>query len=145
MHQPSHTPEPRVFQLDLVVAEADIDMLDHASNIAFVRWIQDVALAHSAAVGMSFEAYQRLGAVFMVVRHEIDYLRPALRGDVLQARTWISSVRAASCERSTHLVRASDGQLLAKGLTTWGFIEMATGRPRRIPEEVRVAFRGYIH
>ena len=145
MTQPIAQPQPGVFQLDLTVAEADIDMLDHASNIAFVRWIQDVALAHSAAVGLTFEAYQRLGAVFMVVRHEIDYLRPALRGDVLQARTWISSVRAASCERSTHLVRASDGQLLAKALTTWGFIEMATGRPRRIPEEVRVAFRGYIH
>jgi acyl-CoA thioester hydrolase len=120
-------------------------MLNHASNIAFVRWIQDVALAHSAAVGLDFEAYQRIGAVFMVVRHEIDYMRPALRGDVLQARTWISSVRAASCERSTQLLRASDGQLLAKGLTTWGFIEMASGRPRRIPEDVRVAFRGYIH
>jgi acyl-CoA thioester hydrolase len=143
--QPSESSEPRIFQLDLVVEEADIDMLNHASNIAFVRWIQDVALAHSAAVGLDFEAYQRLGAVFMVVRHEIDYMRPALRGDTLQARTWISSVRAASCERSTQLVRASDGQLLAKALTTWGFIEMATGRPRRIPEDVRVAFRGYIH
>jgi len=143
--QPIPQPERRVFQLDLTVAEADIDMLDHASNIAFVRWIQDVALAHSAAVGLTFEAYQRLGAVFMVVRHEIDYVRPALRGDRLEARTWISSVRAASCVRSTHLVRASDDQLLARALTTWGFIEMATGRPRRIPEEVRVAFRGYIH
>ncbi len=145
MTQPEERSEPRIFQLDLVVEGADIDMLGHASNIAFVRWIQDVALAHSAAVGLDFEAYQRLGAVFMVVRHEIDYMRPALRGDVVQARTWISSVRAASCERSTQLVRASDGQTLAKGLTTWGFIEMASGRPRRIPEDVRVAFRGYIH
>jgi acyl-CoA thioester hydrolase len=137
--------ERRTFDLDLVVGDGDIDMLGHASNIAFVRWIQDVALAHSAAVGLGFEAYQRIGAVFMVVRHEIDYMRPALRGDALQARTWISSARAASCERSTLLVRASDAQVLAKGLTTWGFIEMATGRPRRIPEHVRVAFRGYIH
>jgi acyl-CoA thioester hydrolase len=138
-------PAPRTFELDLVVADGDIDMLGHASNIAFVRWIQDVALAHSAAVGLGFEAYQRIGAVFVVVRHEIDYMRPALRGDALQARTWISGVRAASCERTTQLVRVSDGQLLAKGLTAWGFIEMATGRPRRIPDEVRVAFEGYIH
>ncbi len=145
MTQPDAHSEPRIFQLELVVADGDIDMLGHASNIAFVRWIQDVALAHSAAVGLDFAAYQRLGAVFMVVRHEIDYMRPALRGDVLQARTWISGVRAASCVRSTELVRAHDGQPLSKGLTTWGFIEMASGRPRRIPEDVRVAFRGYIH
>lgn len=137
--------EPRTFQLDLVVSDGDIDILGHASNIAFVRWIQDVAMAHSAAVGMGFEAYQRLGAVFVVVRHEIDYVRPALRGDGLQARTWISSVSAAKCQRSTHLVRAADGQILARGLTTWGFIEMASGRPRRIPDEVRVAFDGYVH
>ena len=72
---------PDTFRLDLTVADDDIDVLGHASNIAFVRWIQDVAIAHSAAVGLDLEGYRRLGAVFVVVRHEIDYLRPALRGD----------------------------------------------------------------
>ena len=38
----------------------------------------------------------------------------------------------------------ADGQLLAKGLTTWGFIELATGRPRRIDQELRVAFAPYV-
>jgi acyl-CoA thioester hydrolase len=137
--------EPRTFQHELAVTDDDIDVLGHASNIAFVRWIQDAALAHSTAVGLGLDAYQRIGAVFVVVRHEIDYVRSALRGDVLQARTWISSVTAVKCQRNTHLVRKADGQLLAKGLTTWGFIEMATGRPRRIPADVRVAFDGYVH
>ena len=137
--------EPRTFYLDGVVADEDIDLLGHASNIAFVRWIQDVALAHSAAVGLGFEGYQRLGAVFVVVRHEIDYLRPALRGEAFEARTWISSVMAAKCLRATEIVRKEGGQILAKGLTTWGFVDMATGRPRRIPDEVRVAFEGFLH
>jgi acyl-CoA thioester hydrolase len=137
--------EADTFRLDLSVVDEDIDVLGHASNIAFVRWIQDVAIAHSSAVGLGLEAYHRLGAVFVVVRHEIDYLRPALRGDALEARTWISSVMAAKCQRSTELVRKTDGQVLARGLTTWGFIEMASGRPRRIPEEVRAAFDRFIH
>jgi acyl-CoA thioester hydrolase len=137
--------EDATFQLDLVVRDDDIDVLGHASNIAFVRWIQDVAMAHSASVGLGLEAYQRLGAVFVVARHEIDYLRPVLRGDALQARTWISSVMAAKCHRRTELVRAADGQIVAQGLTTWGYIELAGGRPRRIPEEVRVAFARFVH
>jgi acyl-CoA thioester hydrolase len=132
------------FRLDVAVADEDIDVLGHVSNIVFVRWIQDVAIAHSSSVGLGVEAYHRLGAVFVVVRHEIDYVRPALRGDVVEARTWISSVSAAKCQRSTQLVRKSDAQVLARGLTTWGFIELATGRPRRIPEEVRAAFHRYI-
>jgi acyl-CoA thioester hydrolase len=137
--------QPEKFRLDMPVVESDIDALGHASNIAFVRWIQDVAVAHSTAMGLGLDAYQRLGAVFVVVRHEIDYVRPALRGDMLEARTWISSVMAAKCLRATELVRKSDGQILAKGLTTWGFIEIATGRPRRITEEVRVAFERFVH
>ena len=127
------------------MAEGDIDLLGHASNVAFVRWIQDVALAHSTSVGLGLEAYRRLGAVFLVVRHEIDYLRPALRGDAIEARTWISSLMAAKCHRSTELVRKHDAQVLARGLTTWGFVETATGRPRRIPTEVLAAFDRFIH
>jgi acyl-CoA thioester hydrolase len=135
---------PDTFRLDIVVGADDIDMLGHASNVAFVRWIQDDALAHSAAVGLDLAAYQRLGAVFVVVRHEIDYLRPALHGDTVQARTWISGVMAAKCLRHTELTRASDGQLLARGLTTWGFVAFDTGRPKRISPDVRAAFERYV-
>jgi acyl-CoA thioester hydrolase len=133
------------FRLDLSVADADIDVLGHASNIAFVRWIQDVAIAHSTSVGLGLDGYHRLGGVFVVVRHEIDYVRSALRGEALEARTWISSVMAAKCLRATELARKHDGLVLARGLTTWGFIEIASGRPRRIPDEVRAAFDRYIH
>ncbi len=131
---------PDPFRLDFEVTGDDIDALGHASNVAFVRWIQDVAVAHSVAVGLDLAAYERMGAVFVVARHEIDYLRPALRGDVIEARTWISSVMAAKCERATELVRKLDGEVLARGLTTWGFIDIASGRPRRIVDEVRSAF-----
>jgi len=137
--------EPPVFSLDLAVADEDIDDLGHASNIAFVRWIQRVAIAHSEAVGLGLETYRRLGAVFVVARHEIDYLRPALRGEVLQARTWISSVMAAKVQRATELVRAADGEPVARSLTSWGWVEMASGRPRRIPPEVLVAFERHVH
>jgi acyl-CoA thioester hydrolase len=136
---------PDTFRLELVVRDDDIDALGHASNISFVRWIQDVALAHSAAVGLDVDAYRKLGAVFVVVRHEIDYVRPALRADLLEARTWISSVAAAKCLRHTELVRRTDGALLARGVTTWGYVAFTNGRPKRIPEGVRTAFGPYVH
>src|SRR5215472_11775490 len=129
-----------VFRHELTVRAEDVDVLGHASNIAFVRWIQEVAIAHSTAVGFDLDAYMRLGAAFVVARHEVDYLRPALLGDRVEARTWISTAMVAKFLRSTELVRLSDGEVLAKAITTWGFVELATGRPRRIREEVRLAF-----
>jgi acyl-CoA thioester hydrolase len=130
-----------VFVLASEVGEADIDMLGHASNLAYLRWVQDVAIAHSAAVGLDMEGYSQLGAVFVVRRHEIDYLRPVVRGEALELRTWIDSASAAKCKRATEIVRVGAPELVvARAMTVWGFVELATGRPTRIPDSVRVAF-----
>ncbi len=134
---------PAPFRLPMVVDEQDIDELGHASNIAYVRWIQDVAIAHSAAVGLDVAAYQQLGAVFVVRRHEVDYLRPVLRGERLELRTWISTVSAAKCQRATEIVRLGEPGVevvAARSVTTWGYIEIASGRPTRIPPGVKTAF-----
>jgi acyl-CoA thioester hydrolase len=122
------------------VTDDDIDNLGHASNVAYVRWIQDIAVAHSEAVGLGYEGYARLGAVFVIRRNEIDYLRPLLRGDRVEVRTWIDSAMAAKCFRATEITR--DGVVVARSMTTWGFVDASTGRPTRIPDEVRAAF-GY--
>ena len=130
-----------MFTLEMDVPETDIDELGHASNIAYVRWIQEAALAHSTAVGLDFAAYHELGAVFVVRRHEVDYLRPVLRGEHLSLRTWIDSAFAAKCKRATEIKRGD--KVICESMTTWGFIEIATGRPTRIPASVRLAF-GYV-
>ncbi|MDB4946535.1 MAG: hypothetical protein JWP97_6069 [Labilithrix sp.] len=131
------------FTLSHVVGDDDIDMLGHASNIAYVRWVQDVAMAHSGAAGFGMEEYARIGAVFVIRRHEVDYLRPVLLGEKLELRTWIESAVAAKCKRATEIARVTPGApevIVARAMTTWGFIEIATGRPTRIPDEVRRAF-----
>ena len=132
--------EPMSYTAVREVSDDDIDMLGHASNIAIIRWIQDAAVAHSGAVGLDLAAYARIGAVFVIRRHEVDYLRSLVRGDRVQVRTQIGSVMAAKCERTTEIIK--DGQLAVRALTTWGFIDAATGRPTRIVDEIRSAF-GY--
>jgi acyl-CoA thioester hydrolase len=133
---------PPAHRFELHVSDQDIDELGHVSNIAYVRWIQDIAVAHSNAVGLDFATYMELGAVFVVRRHEIDYLRPVLRGDRLEVRTWIDSASAAKAMRATEIVRleASGETRVLRALTTWGYVDASSGRPTRIPDRVRVAF-----
>lgn len=126
--------------ITVIVQEADIDELQHANNVAYVRWVQDVAIAHSSAVGLDFEAYKRIGGVFVVRRHELDYLRSVVRGARLEVRTWIESVMAAKCTRMTEIY-GEDGTLVCRGKTTWGYIDIASARPARIPDEIRRAFQ----
>ena len=134
---PSLTP---IFSHTIEVTDADIDFLGHASNLAYLRWVQEVAIAHSESVGLDYEAYRKLGGVFFIRRHEIDYLRPALRGDKLEVRTWVDSAAAAKTNRRTEVKRQSDGKILAKASTIWGFVDITTGRPTRIPEIIRTVF-----
>lgn len=147
MAEASEASTTKKFELAIEVREADIDELGHANNIVYVRWIQEIALEHSVAVGLGIEAYRAMGAVFVVRRHEVDYLRPVLRGDKLLLRTWIDTIAAAKCLRATEIVRveAEGGEtLVARSMTTWGFVEMATGRPTRIDPKIREAFDAYV-
>lgn len=128
-----------VFSQLIEVGNDDIDFLGHASNLSYLRWVQEAAIAHSTAVGLDYEAYKKLGGVFFIRRHEIDYLRPALRGDKLEVRTWVDSAVAAKTLRLTEVIRVEDKKMLAKASTTWGFVN-TSGRPVRIPQVVRMAF-----
>lgn len=127
-----------VHRVERRVAEEDIDLLGHASNIAYVRWIQDVAIGHSTDVGLGVDGYRALGSHFVVRRHEIDYLRPTLLGDAVTLETWIEAWSGVTSLRRTRL--SVNGAEVARALTTWAFVDATSGRPVRIPESVRTAF-----
>jgi len=135
----SHTPSPE-FRMRMVAPEGDVDALGHISNIAYVRWIQDVAVAHSTAVGFDTDQYLQRGSVFVVRKHEVQYLRSAQAGDAIELATFVASFSGAQSERHTRIVRTSDGQELVKAITTWVYVSIQSGRPRRIPEELQNAF-----
>lgn len=127
------------FTIPITPTATDIDELGHVSNLVYLRWVLDVAMAHSRACGWDYGDYRRLGAVFMVRRHEIDYIAQVTIGQELLATTWVDAWKLASCVRKTELVR--DGQVVARAATTWAMIGIASGRPQRIPEEILGRFR----
>jgi len=124
------------FELELHVGPADIDELNHVSNIVYVRWVQEVAVAHWQALA-SADAQREI--VWVVLRHEIDYKTPAVVNDEIVARTWVGKVTGITFERHTEIVRRDD-QLLARARTLWCPINSHTGRPTRVSEEIRAKF-----
>ena len=127
------------FAIPITPTPADIDELGHVSNLVYLRWVMDVAMAHSRSVGWDFARYRELGAAFMVRRHEIDYVSQVTLGETLRAETWVDSWRMASCIRKTELVR--DGNVVVRAATTWALIGLTSGRPVRIPDDLAALFR----
>ncbi len=118
----------------LLVEPSDIDELGHANNVVWVRWINEAAIAHSRSVGLDRELYFSMRVIWVVRRHDVEYLVPALEGETLVALTWVVDLRGATSRRRTVIER--DGSVLLRAETTWALIDTLTGKPRRIPKEV---------
>ncbi len=124
-------------ELRLRVAAGEIDGQGHVNNVVYLRWVQEVAVAHWEALA-PVDALGQIG--WVARRHEIDYHAPALLGDELIVRTWVGQVEGLTFERHTEIRHAGTEKLLAKTRTLWIPIDPATGKPKRVSREVRRLF-----
>jgi acyl-CoA thioester hydrolase len=126
-----------VFEMTLTAGPEHIDELGHVNNAVWVQWMERVAVAHWEAVASKAH---RDAYFWVVVRHEIDYLRPAHAGDRITARTWVGEEpKGARSERYVEF-GGPDGKVCVRARTQWAIIDKALGRPIRVPAEVIAPF-----
>jgi acyl-CoA thioester hydrolase len=115
----------------------DIDVLGHVNNAVWVKWIQEVAVAHWDAVA---PPEHRDAYIWVVTRHEIDYRGNVSDGETVTAETWVSDPpRGARFDRHMRFTGA-DGKVRVEARTTWALLDRATGRLLRVPMEVAEPF-----
>jgi acyl-CoA thioester hydrolase len=117
------------FTMTLRVSDDDIDPQRHVNNVAFLRMVQDAAIAHWRAVA---PPDIQAALTWVVRRHEVEYLRPGLPGDELIVRTWVGEPCGATWERFTEIRRAGEERPIVTARTVWVLLDALTGRPRRV-------------
>lgn len=132
-------PISAVFSKIITIPENVIDENGHVNNVAYVQWMQDVAVEHYETIGGT-NPMQLIGATWVVREHRIEYLLPAFAGEEIEIRTWVENIRRVRSLRKYEFVRRSDTKVLVKGETDWVFVDVKTGAPRAIPEEVSRVF-----
>lgn len=126
-----------VFEHRVVAEPGHIDELGHVNNAVWVQWIQEVALAHWYSVA---DPAHQDDYIWVVVRHEIDYLRAAFEGETLTGRTWVGDApKGARFDRHMEFV-GDDGKVRVRATTQWAIIDKAAGRPIRVPPQVIAPF-----
>ena len=133
-------PDPFVYAVD--VTAAAIDAQGHANNVQYVQGMQDAAVAAAESLDHGATLMRSLNAAWVVRSHHVDYGRPAVLGDQLQITTWLTDVTAAACVRHYEFRRGDEPNPIVRGRTEWVFVDAATGRPRRLPAEVRARLGG---
>jgi acyl-CoA thioester hydrolase len=136
---PFDFPAPHVIELS--VRPGDIDAYDHVNNAVYLSWLDRAAWSHSASLGVPLEQCVALRRGMAAQRIEIDYLRAARCGDLIQTATWIVSADGKlRAERRFQIRRVPDGATLARARVDYVCINLDSGRAARMPETFARAY-----
>lgn len=123
----------------ITIPQSAIDENGHVNNVAYVQWMQDIAVEHYASIG-GIQA-QGPDATWVVRSHKIEYFLPIYLGEEIEIKTWIENIQRVRSLRMYEFIRRSDGNTLVKGETDWVFVDVQSGRPLAIPQEVIDVFK----
>lgn len=123
----------KIFEYPITILQSDIDEQGHINNIIYLKWVQEAAIAHWTSVANSQMLENNL---WVVSRHEIDYLKSAYSDSKLIAKTWVTDPQGAKSERYINIVDAETETIYAKIKTTWYLLDSKTKRPKRIDAEI---------
>jgi acyl-CoA thioester hydrolase len=125
------------FTLTKTATEADIDELGHVNNAVWVKWIQDIAVAHWEAVA---PPEHQAAYIWVVTRHEIDYRGNVGPGETVKGETWVPDPpRGARFDRHVRFT-GTDGKVKVEAVSTWALLDRTTGRLLRVRPELAAPF-----
>ena len=126
-----------LFEMRFTAAAEHIDELGHVNNAVWVQWMEAVATTHWRSVA---DPVHQADYFWVVVRHEVDYLRAVVEGERITARTWAGErPKGAKFDRHIEFV-GEDGKVRVRSRSDWAIIDRASGRPIRVPAEVVAPF-----
>lgn len=117
--------------IDVAIVPADIDELGHVNNAVYLRWVQDAVVAHWRSVA---PADAVAGHLWIAIKHEISYRRPAFLLDDIIATATLRRFAGVRAFYQTVIRRGAD--IIAEVESCWCCLDAATRRPSKLPREV---------
>ena len=128
-----------VYTAHVTVRHDELDRFGRLHPGVYLRYLAHAAVEASAAAGCDGAWYARAGAMWLVRRSTLAVARPARAGERLAIRTWVEDFRRVRSHRR-YAVQAADGAPVLDALTDWVYVDVESGRPRRVPRELETAF-----
>ena len=129
----------RRFSITLKVRFYELDAYNHVNNGVYMFYLDHARDEYFEQALAPFPEMRGEAVRYVVARAEIDYLAPALGGDVLDIAGEVSRFGRTSLTFEHSIVRPRDGAEIARARTVlvWSARD---GRPTPLPDLVRRAF-----
>ena len=120
-----------MFAHRITVEPLDIDHMGHVNNAVYLRWVQDAVTHYWEAVAPAESVARHL---WVALKHEISYRRPAFLEDGLVAEVIAERVQGARSHFTTFIRRGVE--LLAEVRSSWCCLDSTTRQPARLARDV---------
>jgi len=127
-----------VYIVQVRLRHDELDAFGRAYPSAYLRHLAQVAIDASSDVGFDNRWYEAAGARWLVRRTTFTVSRPWRADSEMRVRTWAQDFRRVRSQRCYEAT--GNGETAFSALTDWVFVNVATGRPRRVPAEMEARF-----
>lgn len=128
-----------VYTARVRVRHHEVDPFGRLTPASLLRHCAQVAIDASADAGFDAAWYAAAGGHWIVRRTTFERTGIARADDVLAIRTWVEDFRRVRSHRR-YDVQTEEGGPIATARTDWVYVDLASGRPRRIPAAIEEGF-----
>lgn len=119
------------FDWNVSIAADDIDHMGHVNNAVYLKWVQAAVVKHWERFAPFDALAQHL---WVALKHEITYRRPAFLDDEVVASVVVESVRGARAFYATLIKRGEE--VLAEVKSCWCCLDAESRQPVRIARDI---------
>lgn len=114
---------------------ADIDFMGHVNNATYLKWVQEAVVGHWQKLAPAEAVAKHL---WVALRHEITYRKPAFLDDEVIASVVLEKVHGARAFYGTLIKRGEE--ILAEVKSSWCCLDANTLKPSRIAKDIAAHF-----
>jgi acyl-CoA thioester hydrolase len=140
--RPWKEPPPAAFQTKRRVRWYHLNPAGHLDSAWYLSLFEDVVIDAAAAAGWTMKRAQQNNIGFFARSVFLEIGRPLFLDQEFNVTTYISEIGNTSALRENRM--HFNDELIARSQIWWVFVDLATGRPARLPDTWMDDFAGQI-
>jgi len=120
-----------VYEHRVTVLPGDIDHMGHVNNAVYLQWVQEAVVSYWERVAPADAVRRHL---WVALKHEITYRRPAFLNDIVEAAVVADGVKGSRAFFRTMITRGEE--VLAEVHSSWCCLDAKTRRPIRLARDI---------
>lgn len=130
------------FETEIQVRSYELDAFGHLNHAVYLNYFEEARVRTLEEAGFPLGDLLDRDWGVHVVRVEVDYRREAFLGDRLRIRTRVDEAKRSSIAvlQQAHKAGRDTTELVCEARVVWVWVD-ETGRPQRVPDEVRDALQ----